>query len=231
MQLKPHCSGVNHNDHKPICGFFDISLDLNLAKFGKNSLRTGYNSYSLRWDKSNLNDYYNVSRDLLSNIIFDTNLSHCDHNCKSCLHVDIIKDYYRLIVHALINAEKQTISHVPHRARRLFWNDALDELKQKSLFWFNLWRENGSTHEDIYTILLCNNFSNFFSIKISNLKQSIRAKLGSPIISPPPPDAPFNGTPLSILPFVTPAEQTSVDHSVQIIPNGLHTNVPSQILQ
>ena len=127
-------SGVNHSDHKPIYGFVDISLDLNVAKSGKNSLRAGYNSYSLRWDKSNLNDYYNVSRDLLSNIIFDTNLSHCDHNCKSCLHVDIINDYYRRIVHALIHAEEKTIPHVPHRALRPFRNDELDELKQKSLF-------------------------------------------------------------------------------------------------
>ena len=39
-------SGVNHSDHKPICGFFDISLDLNIAKSGKTSLRAGYNSYS-----------------------------------------------------------------------------------------------------------------------------------------------------------------------------------------
>ena len=97
-------SGVNHSDHKHICGFFDITLELNIAKSGNNSLMAGYNSYSLRWDKSNLNDYSNVSRDLLSNSIFDTNLSHCDHNCKSCLHVDIINDYYRRMVHALINA-------------------------------------------------------------------------------------------------------------------------------
>ena len=137
-------SGVDHSNHKPICGFFDISFDLNVAESAKNSPMVGYNSYSLSWDKSNLNDYYNVSRDLLSNIIFDTNLSHCDHNCKSCLHVDIINDYYRRIVHALINVEEQTISHVPLRALRPFWNDELYRLNQKSLFLFNLWRENGS---------------------------------------------------------------------------------------
>ena len=28
-------SGVNHSDHKPICGFFNISLDLNIVKSGK----------------------------------------------------------------------------------------------------------------------------------------------------------------------------------------------------
>ena len=44
----------------------------------------------------------------------------------------------------MINAEEQTIPHIPHRALRPFSNDELDELKQKSLFVFNLWRENGS---------------------------------------------------------------------------------------
>ena len=31
-------SGVNHSDQKPICGFFDISFDRNIAKFGKTHL-------------------------------------------------------------------------------------------------------------------------------------------------------------------------------------------------
>ena len=65
--------------------------------------------------------------------------------------------------------------------------------------------DNHRFTSDEENLKLCDNFSNFFSIKISNHKQSIKAKLGSPI-PPPSPDAPFNGTPLSILPSITPAE-------------------------
>ena len=49
--------------------------------------------------------------------------------------VDLINEYYRCICHAFINAETQTVSRILHKALRPFWDEELDELTQKSLFW------------------------------------------------------------------------------------------------
>ena len=90
--------------------------------------------------------------------------------------------------------------------------------------------DNRRFTSDEENLKLCDSFSNFFLIKILNLKQSIKAKLGSPIIPPPPPDAPFNGTPLSTLPFVTPAEVSKLLSTIQSKSSSMDY-IPTSLLQ
>ena len=52
--------------------------------------------------------------------------------------------HYNQIVAVLVAAADSTVPKIPINSLRPFWNDELDELNSKSVFWFNLSRETGS---------------------------------------------------------------------------------------
>jgi len=52
--------------------------------------------------------------------------------------VDII-----ILVCALQRTESHAVTHVPVNSLKPFWNELLDELKVKFIFWGNLWKEAG----------------------------------------------------------------------------------------
>jgi len=49
-----------------------------------------------------------------------------------------INHYYKSIVDALLMAEKACIPQVPVGGLKPFWNDHLNELKDKSIYWHNI---------------------------------------------------------------------------------------------
>ena len=64
------------------------------------------------------------------------------------IYISIIYIYiniyiYDSIVTGLNRAERATIPRIPHSALRPFWNDELDDLKDKCIFWHNLWKSAG----------------------------------------------------------------------------------------
>ena len=86
--------GVNHSDHKPIYGFFDISLDLNIAKSGKTHLGqviilTAYDGIS------HILMIIIMFREICSRILFIIQIGVIV--ITTCLHVDIINHNYRRI--------------------------------------------------------------------------------------------------------------------------------------
>ena len=95
-------------------------------------------SYSIRCDKANLTDYYNVTRTQLDSFKFDYNFTRCYQGCQCSVHKQLINTYYHNIVNALSAAERITATRIPHRALRPVWNEELDDLKQKSCFWHML---------------------------------------------------------------------------------------------
>ena len=101
-------------------------------------------SYSIRWDKTNRTDYYNITRTQLDSFKFDDNLTRCYQGCQCSIYKQLINTYYHNIVNALSAAERITVPHIPHHALCPFWNEELDYLKQKSCFWHKLWKDNGS---------------------------------------------------------------------------------------
>jgi len=135
------------SDHRP------ISLHLDLAKSSLyvqaiNVQRTTIaqekpKTYRLRWDKGSLSDYYNTTRDELARLCFDESLACCSDNCSSDMHKSAINKYYLDIVRVLTESERACIPRIPCNALKPFWNDFLDELKQKSIFWHSIWCNAG----------------------------------------------------------------------------------------
>ena len=62
-----------------------------------------------------------------------------DRNLSSTLFI-----YLRKIITSLRTSERCTIPRIPHASLRPFWNDECDDLKDKSIFWHNLWKSAGS---------------------------------------------------------------------------------------
>ena len=88
-------------------------------------------------------EYYRLSGEALAALNLGCSCSSCDVNCISHNHLQFINDYYNNIVSALKGAEKLSIPSIPHSALRNFWNDELDELKSKSIFWHGVWLNAG----------------------------------------------------------------------------------------
>ena len=43
----------------------------------------------------------------------------------------------------LKGAQQLSVLSIPHSALRYFWNDELDDLKEKSIFWHDVWANAG----------------------------------------------------------------------------------------
>ena len=97
----------------------------------------------MRWDKGNLTEYYRLSGEALAALKLGCSCSSCDVDCISHNHSQSINDNYSSIVSALKGAVKLSIPNIPHSALRNFWNDKLDELKSKSVFWHGVWLNAG----------------------------------------------------------------------------------------
>ena len=124
--------------HRPL----HIQLDINWSK-ADISLAHSYRkpvAYRVRWDKGSLGDYYCVTGDALSSLKSGILGFCCSPGCQSPSHQHAINLYYDKIIAALRNSERCTIPRIPHAALKPFWNDELDDLKEKSICWHNLWK-------------------------------------------------------------------------------------------
>ena len=101
--------------------------------------------FNLRWDKGDLIQYYNTTRDLLSVIPSELFKLKCNKSCNDITHKELINLHYHYIVQALKTAEAQFIPKIPSSALKPFWNDSLDEIKQKSIFWHSIWCSMGKS--------------------------------------------------------------------------------------
>lgn len=119
---------LNFSDHRPIV----LSLDLVMNDQLFAEVNRSKTFYKTRWDKGNINEFYCISREMLSAVPFlELNNFVCD--------IDKLNIYYDHIVNSLLTAEQLTIPRIPCSALKPFWNDHLDELKHKSLFWHYMW--------------------------------------------------------------------------------------------
>src|SRR3989442_722394 len=76
---------------------------------------------------------------------FDSSYLYCtNNNCQSkAIHCAAINSHYSCIVRALQYSERASIPRIPHCALKPFWNEYLDELKQKSMTWHSIWLSAG----------------------------------------------------------------------------------------
>lgn len=138
---------ISTSDHRP------ISLHLDLAKSplynqaiyvqASTTQQDKPKRFRLRWDKGCLTNYYNLTRDELACLDFDESFTCCPDGCSSIVHKAAINKYYLAIVQALTKSERTCVPRIPCNALKPFWNDFLDELKQKSIFWHSIWCNAG----------------------------------------------------------------------------------------
>ena len=74
-------------------------------------------NYNTKWQSRML--IWTMKENMMMKFIYISSIRKTPDFWKS-LHVDIINDYYRRIVNALINTEEHIIPHVPHRASAHF---------------------------------------------------------------------------------------------------------------
>jgi len=98
--------------------------------------------YSWRWDKSDLNTYYEQTYYELMSIGIPEYCK-CKNDCRLAKHRYAINKYYSDIVCVLQKATSLSIKRVPCRSLKPYWNEHLDKLKEDSVFWQHLWVNAG----------------------------------------------------------------------------------------
>ena len=111
---------------------------------------------AVRWDKSNVSDYYCASRSELSKVAVPVHCFSCsDEVCTCNDHHEALNRYYEDIVNALETAANRTIVKLPCSALKVFWTNELDSLKQDSIFWHNIWKDAGRPGSGIIHNIKC----------------------------------------------------------------------------
>lgn len=134
-----HDTGVNLSDHIPVVYSFNWSVSAQVLLSPEPHSKK---YYSWRWDKSDLNYYYQCTDQLLRAVHMPS-LCDCKFGCINISHLHSINQYYENIVAALHHAASTAICQVPCNSLKPYWIDELDNLKSDSIFWHNLWTQAG----------------------------------------------------------------------------------------
>jgi len=136
----------NLSDHDPI--LLELSLDVQYVGFAANV-------YTPRasWKKASNLDLFNyrlVLSQNLTNLDLDTDVLTCHNvNCKKAEHFRALAGYACGITDACLDACKNAIpcTTVKQKSGRMAgWSEYVQPLRDKSLFWHNLWVDNGRPH-------------------------------------------------------------------------------------
>ena len=138
-------SGCNLSDHRPIVAS-SMFTDLHMDNGHKNFPSKAPTLYSWRWDKSDLNYYYDCSRASLGDVTVPSHLVSCVSSCCGQDHSVLINHYYGSIVDALQRAADAAVIRIPVSSLKPYWNEHLDQLKRDSMFWHSLWQSAGRPH-------------------------------------------------------------------------------------
>ena len=121
-------SGSNLSYHKPLSLILSLPIVFRATVVNNQPIQR----CNMRWDKCNLNNYYNASRDCLAAV----NINTCDCGAKPCVcalslqqsSVDVL---YNEILMALTVADRGSVPRIPLRSLKPFWTAEFDEFKQK----------------------------------------------------------------------------------------------------
>ena len=126
----------NHSDHCPVT--CQLQFDLSTVN-STNRCTKDLSKNELRWDKSNLSDYFALSELLLKSLkipwfLFNNNLS--DNLIKFG-----INKFYNDIVDGLTIAADRCITKKKKDFFKYWWDEEIEILKKKAIDSFNLWKE------------------------------------------------------------------------------------------
>ena len=163
-------SALNLSDHLPISLVININIPGQSDAINPEPVENTSTWSKLRWDKADLNAYYDQTRLVLQPIFDDfvpfynnlmsyaasnpdsyhsickekyekSNISDSSIAGATCRHV--IDKYYQLLVDALFHASQVTVPSIKANTLKHWWSDELNDLKNKSLDSFHLWQEAG----------------------------------------------------------------------------------------
>lgn len=156
---------LNISDHLPIVLKIKIQINEIIANNLCNNSNRPKPSVKYRWDRANVNDYYEQTRlntqtildefrPIYNKIINHHNISSLNNVCRS-KHVSsltvtdysvtnsictyLIDKYYSMTVDALIDACRCTIPAIKANTLKHWWSDELNQLKQKSIDSHHIW--------------------------------------------------------------------------------------------
>jgi len=136
---------INFSDHFPL--IINLNFQIDRSTFKSLHSNTGKKfQMQLRWDKADLNSYYNHTGNSLAPFLnkIDTLLSNFDTcNYDKQKYSDCIETLYGDIVALLNNSAKL---YVPERSKAFFkfwWNEELNSLKEASINSDRLWKTAG----------------------------------------------------------------------------------------
>lgn len=135
-------SGINFSDHLPINLSFcpPPSFLTSLAPTSDRAHIPDAPLYKLRWDKANLQMYYNMSFLILSSAPFPPQLTEITPDKEGISALEI---YYAKIIAAL---KKAALIAVPHKKSSYFkhwWDEELNNAKSRSIDSFRAWVDRG----------------------------------------------------------------------------------------
>lgn len=134
----------NLSDHDPL--FLCFKFDVNFI-----ALRNRIFTPRVSWVKASDNDLNNYRSDLSQYLkcirLLSTPLLCMNMHCKDASHHTAIGQFAEDITNACLTAAESNIPHTSNRhteSRRVpGWNEQVDPLRQKSLFWHRLWVDCG----------------------------------------------------------------------------------------
>ena len=145
---------LNCSDHRPLSVTFSLAcIDTAVLLNSSSAEVNNSDQYSLRWDKADLRQYRNYSGQLLNGVYICpkhyNGLCMCIDSDNCADHRTAINKYYSSIVECLTNAEKAFVPKIPSLALKPFWNEYLNELKDKSILWNSIWRDAGKPNSGL----------------------------------------------------------------------------------
>jgi len=128
-------SWVNLSDHRPLVYTIKLLLTPSVVPIHqhKPALR-----YFWRWDKSDLNVYYDSTYSELCTTSLPDTLVTCDYDSNICdnhAHCAMIDAYYNDYHCRPVKGFIFCYLRVPVRSLKPYWNKHLDKLKSDSIFW------------------------------------------------------------------------------------------------
>ena len=142
-----YVDGHNLSDHFPVNISFSFDTDIiNDTKSSKN--RCEYIDDWESVDKDNLQSYKLVLDTLLDEVKIPNDLKNCKNMaCK--MHSDVIMQILNKIIDIMHNASEITIpkKRISNVLGKPGWNKYVQPLKEKSIFWNEIWKEAGCPNQ------------------------------------------------------------------------------------
>lgn len=135
-------SGENLSDHNPISMLFN-NYNFNVTQnVVSNKLMNKNTKYApvYRWDKSNLNSYYEETFKLLNRITVPFQLLLKNDGENTSL---LLNNYYNAIIDALTKASKKHVKLKMKSFYKHWWSQELSDLKTESIHKFEIWKNAG----------------------------------------------------------------------------------------